>query len=47
MMHHIQFAGFRYPACILAVLFSLLTLAASGREITGIISGTVTEPTMP
>ena len=28
MTHHIQFAGFRYPACFLAVLFSLLTLPA-------------------
>jgi hypothetical protein len=44
MMHHSQFAGFRYPACLLSVLFCLLTLPASGQEITGIISGTVTDP---
>jgi hypothetical protein len=44
MMHHIQFAGFRYPACFLVVVFSLLTLPASGQEITGIISGTITDP---
>ena len=44
MMHHIQSAGFRYPACLLSVLFCLLTLPASGQEITGIISGTVTDP---
>jgi hypothetical protein len=44
MTHHIQFAGFRYPACFLAVLCSLLTLPAGGQEITGIISGTVTDP---
>jgi hypothetical protein len=44
MTHHIQFAGFRYPACFFAVLFSLLTLPASGQEITCIIRGTVTDP---
>src|SRR5258708_6689763 len=43
MTHHFQFAGFRYPACLLGVLFSLLTPPASGQEITGIISGTITD----
>src|SRR5260370_2963411 len=44
MTHHIQFAGFRYPVCFLAVLFSLLRLPLGAQEITGIISGTVTDP---
>jgi hypothetical protein len=41
--HHFEFAGFRYPACFLAVLFPLLMRPAGGQEITGIISGTATD----